>query len=1386
MISDGDKSLISNTPCPKPTTLTAVSNSAELSKLGALAYVKFKFTSRNDTFKLHSVGLLDSGANVSLVQIDLLPKRVANNLSPLDTSVSGVGGNINILGTITGKVEIGDAEFSNTTFYVVDKTVQNCKVIIGTNVLMHPNLATLTVNTAAKKVIFDFSCRDSAKTISKGCDFLNTNPINPDGETVGSSQIPARESGNDDEKAPTNTLREMTLREKLEYLKKEKDIDLYHSDEGTITKFADMLISNLSIFGSEGELGCFPTPVRIETKGDPINVRPHAIAQKFQPVVQGEVDKMLKAGVIEECKDPKGWNSPILCVSKKDGSVRVCANFKNTINKRLCRPDPFPAPAIEEIFNGIEDGNRFFSSIDLQSGYWQLTIREEDRHKTSFTWNDVTYQFVRLPFGYTASGACFSRAVATALTSVGFDRKKVIVYIDDIAILGNNIENFVENHEIVFKALKNFNLRLKARKCHFLREEIPFLGCLLSAQGRRPIPEYVEGIMNIRAPTNTKELKQTQGRLTWINAFIGSRMGEVIKSTSFSALMDPILNVSRNAPFKWTQEADKALNKIKERMTKPPFISFSDPSLPYVLITDASDVALGGMLCQKKGDQYRVIGTCSKLFTPTERRWSTTEREAYSILHCIKKFSYFLTRNHFTVFTDHKSLVYMDRRTFNNAKVSRWQDELSRYSFHVQYVEGEENVWADWLSRPYTKNRFANSSEEPEDFSPAGKYIGIEGTKMKIYVPSWVLDKFDPDMKKLRFKNDQNDVICSVAFNTSRNDHEPDDIKTLTGHGYNYDTVFQPDHIETGTLPIALAAFITERKVPDNPEMFQYLDLAEKQRLDQCFAKIIARLESPEPLKDGQLLKYIDSRDHRFSWFKHFANRLFVDPMTRLLMVREGNRHAIVIPDSLRRQMLHSAHDVMGHCGKERVLEHLRSMTWPGKYKDASDYVKSCEHCPRVKGNWGKRPFKPGHNLRGTTANEVLYLDYIFLKKTKNGFQYALTIIDSFTRYVSVYPSRNNRACDTARFLYDYVTRFGRIPSVISTDRGSHFVGQVMQDFCQHMGIKHNIHCAYRPQSTGILERAHRTLKTSLKIVAEEMGKSWPEVLNHVVASMNAVQNKATRCSPFYAMFGRQYCLDLPRLPEQDKRYFDPLTHGMDLDASMVKIHRLVDLCAKNADFVLDNSLRESKPENFGQGDKVLIYRPLSTSADAKVDWKPGYSVLKSNEFAAKLKNDENGLTDWVHRTHIRKLHPRPSHLEDDSEDEMEFEPVNTLREMSAKNDPDESSSRGVNGSNTDNIKVEDTSSSSLDASRNDTSRNDSVNSDSRKRVCETEKEMADILQNSLRNRQIKRRRTISERNKKKNISEIAVRKSGRERKAPDRLQVDSTKGKSYIKKSST
>ena len=1345
MISDAqDTPLINETLCPTPFCTVARPTKIVKSKPSFRVYVNFNLYSQNINFSKDSIGLMDTGASCSLIAINQLPEDIANKLTPRSGPVKGIGGSQNILGTFKCKVHIGDAFFTNVEFLVVEDLPRGAQVILGTNIILHPNIISFAIDKSANEIHFTFRGRNLGDYKRK-CKYLkDANYLD--------NEVKCKIAQT---KEPKETF--SNLREKLEFLAKH-EIILSHSNEEYLEKFANLLIANISVFGKEGELGCFPTPVAIETQGDPVNIRQHEIAQKFQPFVDAEIKKMLKTGVIRKCKDPKGWNSPILCVAKKDGSVRVCANFKNTLNKRLCRPDPFPAPAIEEVFNSIEDGNDLFSSLDLQSGYWQLKIREEDKHKTAFTWQGETLEFERVPFGWTASGAAFCRVVATAFNSVDFDKKKVLSYIDDIAILGKNIDRFIANHQKVFDALKSFNLRLKPRKCYFLKSEIPFLGRYLSAQGTRPIPEYVDGIMNIQAPSSMKELKQLQGRLTWIKAFIGTRMGEMLKTTSFSHLIEPILETSRQKPFKWTKEADNALAKIKLRMTKPPFISFSDPSLPYVLITDASDTALGGILCQKKGEHTRIIGTVSKCFSPTERRWSTTEREAYSILFCVKKFSYFLARNHFTVFTDHKSLTYMDRRNFNNSKICRWQDELSNYSFHVQYVEGEENVWADWLSRPFSK---VANNDIPEDFTPAGRFINIEGTKIQIYVPSWVTDKLDPNLEKLRFKNSNKDILCDLAFDTSQNDTDP---KCMLGQNFDFEPIFDTDHkIESAAHPMALAALVAERDIPENPQLFQYLDIAKQQRDDPYFAKIISRIESPEPLLEGQLVEFMNDHDHRSDWFKKFANNLFVEPMTRLLMMRDTKTQKFIVPDSMRKQMLKSAHDNMGHCGKERVLEHLSSMAWPGKTKDVIDYVRSCDHCSQIKGNYGKRPPKPGHNLRGSTANEVLYLDYIFLEKVKNGFRYALTIIDSFTRFVSVYPSRHNRACDTARFLYDYVIRHGRIPSIISTDRGSHFVGQVMKEFCKHLGIKHNIHCAYRPQSTGILERSHRTLKNSLKIVAKELNKPWPEVLNQVVAAMNACHNSATKCSPFYAMYGKNYCLDIPRLPKDDPKCFDALTHGMNLNAAMIKIHRLVELCAAESDFRKDLSLREVNVEKLNQGDKVLIYRPLSAEANSPVGWKEGYTVLdgKSNNFSAKLKNDANGKTDWVHRSQIRKLYPRPPHLNDDSDDECDLQPI--ITKLCENSDVDKSSSGGVECIS--NISKSDIANDTIKVEADD-----SICSNQSQRQVVDENQLASLFKNIAGKRKTKKKKLPTE----------PLRKSNRVRKSVEKLQVGSTKGKSY------
>ena len=992
-----------------PTSNFAASHTAR-SGQPSLMYAMVHLTT--DLFKLSGHALLDTGSNVGLIDVKLLPKTIVDQLTPSTMNVHGVGGVSNVLGQVTGTIRLGQKDFSKITFQIVNNISDEVQLLIGTDVFMDPTVdkyevdnvngtiafslnETVDGQTKARLVTSDFVTKSNKKAFKVTCHNGDKRP------SLGDSESHA--SNNENQSCDT-------LHDKLALLKSKLDIELYHSNKRYVEEFADMLLANTDVFGGDGNLGCFPTPVPIETEGPAVNVRQHQIAEQFKHTVDAEIEKMAKAGVINPCKDPKGWNSPIIVVPKKDGTGRVCANFKHTINKRLLRPDPFPAPAIEEIFNEIEDGNEFFSSLDLDRGYWQIKIRRDCRHKTAFTWNGTTWEFAVMPFGYTGAGNAFCRAVGTSLNSVNFDRNCVKTYIDDIAVVAKDFESFKKNHLCVFKALKNFNLKLKARKCSFLKEEIVFLGRYISAKGMRPVPEYVEGIQAIKAPTSVKEARRVQGQLTWVKGFIGTKMGEEVKLTSFSHLIDPILDICRKTPFKWTSKAQEALDKIKQRMMKAPFISFSDPKLPYILITDASDVALGGLLCQKKNGKYRIIGTTSKCFTAVERRWSTSEREAFAIVYCIRKFQYFLQKVHFTVFTDHKSLVFMDRKNFNNKKINRWQMELSSYSFVVQYLEGNENVFADMLSRP----NGPSPKDEPEDFSPAGRTIQIEGTKMRIYVPSWVEDSLDSDLKKLRFKNGSKDTLqfcaSAIARQTCPLSHVVDEFTPIADFA-------DP---ESTRLPMALASFLCNGGQSDNPELDLYLDMADKQRQDDFVMKLVMRLESPEPITEANFRDFLGKKDEKSEFFMKVWSKLFVDPSTRLLMVKDPKGNQMYLPECLRSKYLHAAHDCMGHPGVKRTRDHLRHFTWPGKQADVKDYVGSCINCSKVKGNYGQNKPQHGHNLRGSTKNEVLYLDYIYLPRTASGFRYALTVIDSFTRYVTVYPLRSMRAEDTSRKLRDY------------------------------------------------------------------------------------------------------------------------------------------------------------------------------------------------------------------------------------------------------------------------------------------------------------------------------------------------------------------------------
>ena len=492
-----------------------------------------------------------------------------------------------------------------------------------------------------------------------------------------------------------------------------------------------------------------------------------------------------------------------------------------------------------------------------------------------------------------------------------------------------------------------------------------------------------------------------------------------------------------------------------------------------------------------------------------------------------------------------------------------------------------------------------------DDPTPAGKYFKINGSDLKVYIPSWLIEQIPADKVKLTA--------------------EPAKI--------------------TGDTCYAVQSFTDAGKQFNVPKLKEYLHVAQTQSEDLFLSKIIQRL-SQDKANTSDWSKILDPDDHRYKIYIKQMPSFQLEPGTNLLLLRKENGQTLmVIPCSLRPTFLHHAHDRMNHAGITRTQQHLSNFWWEFKNDDIASYINSCMVCARRKGNYG-RPVRwnIGHCRRGTRPFEVIYLDFVYMSPCK-GKRFLLTILDSFSRYFMAIPFAQDRAIDAARGLYQLYLQHREKPVIVSTDRGTHFTGEVFSEYCKLMDIKPELHCAWRPQSTGNLERQHRTLKNSIFILCEERKIQWLDVLQEVVSNMNAMTNMSTGVSPHFIVTGRHPSLNLPNADNDKNRNPDPKLYGMNLSRQLIKVHKAVAIAAAEADEKMESRLNSSPTKPLNPGEKVLLYRPMSAEAKRnKLPWLEGYTVVKSNNMVVKIRNDDN-ITCWVHRTQLRYVPDRPDHL---------------------------------------------------------------------------------------------------------------------------------------------
>ena len=242
----------------------------------------------------------------------------------------------------------------------------------------------------------------------------------------------------------------------------------------------------------------------------------------------------------------------------------------------------------------------------------------------------------------------------------------------------------------------------------------------------------------------------------------------------------------------------------------------------------------------------------------------------------------------------------------------------------------------------------------------------------------------------------------------------------------------------------------------------------------------------------------------------------------------------------------------------------------------------------------------------------------------------------------------NADAQTAARGLFKTFLTHRTMPEIVSSDRGTHFTGEVYKKFCIAMGIKQELHVPWRPQSSGNVERAHRTLKNALFILTNQRNEAWPDLLESCVSSMNASKNKATGVAPHFVVYGRHPSIGLP-VPDTDTRHSDPVSYGMILSHVLRDTAAAVTTASEEADRALEKRENSKPSPVLNVGDKCLLYRPQSAMAKRlHADWIGPFIVTKTNHMIAEVADDE-GLTQWVHRFHLRNVPERPIHLQDPS-----------------------------------------------------------------------------------------------------------------------------------------
>ena len=402
------------------------------------------------------------------------------------------------------------------------------------------------------------------------------------------------------------------------------------------------------------------------------------------------------------------WASPIVVVLKKTEPRepprrRLCVDYRviNSLLPKVQKADSkakevltlVPLPQIGHIYARLK-GSKIFSTFDLRSGYHHMELSPEARAKSAFVPPLDKFEFTRCPFGLTRAPAYFQRLINKVIKGLPF----AFGYLDDVLIHSSDIESHLQHMRILFQRLREADLKLKDSKCNYFKTHVQYLGHLVSRKRIKSLPEKLESVKKMPAPTTPREIKQFLGLVGYYRKFI----------PRFADIARPMMNLTKqDVSFEWTLQCQASFEMLKDALITSSILKYPDPNKPYTLFTDASKYAWACVLTQeyeheKDGKVFKInhpITFASGLFKGSQLNWVALTKEAFAIYSSIKKLSYNLEDAEIILRSDHLPLKKFLQKNTLNTKVNNWAVEISPYRIQFEYIKGIKNTLADTMSR---------------------------------------------------------------------------------------------------------------------------------------------------------------------------------------------------------------------------------------------------------------------------------------------------------------------------------------------------------------------------------------------------------------------------------------------------------------------------------------------------------------------------------------------------------------------------------------------------------------------------------------------------------------------------------------------------------------